>query len=56
MRLIALKEFNYADKDLKVGEPFEANEHDAQLLKGWGKAKDATSKRSYQRRDLVSES
>lgn len=60
MRLVALKEFNYADKSLKVGDSFEASADDARLLKGFGKAKDddvaPRSKRNYQRRDMVSES
>jgi hypothetical protein len=57
MRLVALTEFNYGDRDLKVGDTFEASSaEDARLLKGFGKAKDAPAvKRSYQRRDMVAE-
>ena len=40
MKLIALQEFPYADRSLKVGDAFEASDSDANVLKTIGKAKD----------------
>lgn len=39
--LIANQALRYAEKDLSDGEPFEASESDAFVLKATGKAKDA---------------
>jgi len=41
MKLIALQEFPYADRSLKVGDAFEASDSDARVLKTIGKARDA---------------
>ena len=40
MKLIALQEFPYAGRSLKVGDAFEASDSDASVLKTIGKAKD----------------
>lgn len=69
MRLVAVQEFPYGGRNLKPGDPFEASDEDARILKGVGKARgegeeksqektDVTEprkKRTYKRRDLRAE-
>lgn len=52
VRLIATKDYTYAGRSLKAGDPFEASEKDANLLTLIGNAKEAPTK-SY--RTKVSE-
>lgn len=42
MQLIATKEVKYANVVRKPGDRFEASSEDARLLKGFGKARDAS--------------
>lgn len=58
MNLIALKEFRYAGRLVRPGDPFMATERDAKLLLLIGKVKAAQSdpqKRTYKRRDMAAE-
>lgn len=61
-KLRALKEFRYNGLQLKLNDPFDANDKDANLLKRIGRAEDAPideepvrQKRAYRRRDLAAE-
>jgi hypothetical protein len=70
MKLVATKDFTYANRPLKVGDRFHATSvEDARLLKGWGKAMEciddeeeegtgkinSQTKRRYRRRDMRAE-
>lgn len=69
MRLIATQRFPYDNKALKVGDPFDASDKDAQMLIGFGKARAGNAaensseqntqsprkKRQYRRRDMEAE-
>lgn len=68
VKLVASAALRYANKDLRAGDKFDASETDAFVLKGTGKAEDASlqenstasveqprKKRAYRRRDMLAE-
>jgi hypothetical protein len=64
-QMIATQEFSYGGKSLKAGDAFEAQDKDAFLLQGLGKARiegdsekntAEKTKRRYRRRDMTAES
>lgn len=59
--MIARMKFNYAGRDLKVDDEFDATEKDAFALRTYGRAKnkdghvEPRTKRQYRRRDMTAQ-
>jgi len=52
MNLVAIQDLRYAQKDLKSGDPFDASENDAKVLKAAGKARESETDRGlFERKD-----